>query len=91
MNEHASAAAAVQKKIATIFEGNLNVQVPAIESDLFDTGVLDSVTFVDLLLHLEREFGVKCSLEDLDLENFRSIGRIAAFICSSGAAKGCAA
>jgi methoxymalonate biosynthesis acyl carrier protein len=91
MNEHANRVAAVQQRIATIFEASVNLQVPAVESDLFDTGVLDSVTFVDLLLHLEREFGVKCSLEDLDLENFRSIGRIADFICSSGAAKGCAA
>lgn len=62
--------------------------MPAFDTDLFDAGVLDSLAFVELLLQLEREFGVTTSVEDLEPENFRSIDSIAGFV---GARTGAAA
>jgi len=41
--------------------------------------VLDSLAFVELLLHLEREFGVNTSV-DLEINNFRSVDRIADYV-----------
>jgi methoxymalonate biosynthesis acyl carrier protein len=70
----------LRERIASLFSRTLNLDVPSVESDLFDSGVLDSLAFVDLLLALEREFGVTTSLEDLELDNFRSIARIADFV-----------
>ena len=91
MSASESGMAVVTARVVSIFTTNLGLPAPAIDADLFDTGVLDSVTFVDLLLHLEREFGIKCPLEELELDNFRSIGRIVNFIQSAAAAQGCAA
>jgi acyl carrier protein len=56
------------------------VEVPTVDTDLFETGILDSMAFIELLARLEQEFGTKCSMEDLDIENFRTVTRIAAFI-----------
>ena len=68
------------ERIASMFSGALNLEVPSVETDLFDTGILDSLAFVELLLQLEREFGIKTSVDDLEMENFRSIARISEFV-----------
>lgn len=67
-------------RINAIFANALNLETPSPDIDLFDTGVLDSLAFVELLLQLEREFGVTVSLDELEIDNFRSIGRIAEFV-----------
>ena len=70
----------LQDRIAVLFLKEMNLEVPSPDTDLFETGVLDSLAFVDLMLHLEQEFGVTISVESLELDNFRSIARIAGFI-----------
>ena len=68
------------ERIAGVFASALHLDVPSFDTDLFETGVLDSLAFVELLVQLEREFGVTTSVDDLEAENFRSIACIAAFI-----------
>lgn len=70
----------LRERIAGLFASALHLEVPSFDTDLFDTGVLDSLAFVELLLQLEREFGVTTSVDDLEAENFRSITTIAAFV-----------
>ena len=70
----------LREQIASLLSGTLNLDVPTVDTDLFETGVLDSLAFVDLLLALEQRFGVTTSLEDLEVDNFRSIARIAEFV-----------
>jgi methoxymalonate biosynthesis acyl carrier protein len=71
---------ALADRIGRIFFDTLNIEAPSIDADLFETGVLDSLAFVELLLRLEREFGLAISVDDLEVENFKSIARIAEFI-----------
>ena len=72
----------LRERIAGVFSAALHMDVPAFDTDLFDTGVLDSLAFVELLLQLEREFGVTTSVDDLEIENFRSIDSIADFVAT---------
>ena len=58
--------------------------VPSSDTDVFETGLLDSIGFVELLAALEQEFGFVVQLEDLEVENFRSVRAIAAFIDGNG-------
>jgi acyl carrier protein len=76
----------LRERIAAVFSGPLHLEVPAFDTDLFETGVLDSLVFVELLLQLEREFGVTTSVDDLDVGNFRSIDCIADFVHARGGA-----
>jgi acyl carrier protein len=78
--------ATVQRRIADWFLESLNVEIPSPETDLFETGVLDSLAFVELALHLEQEFGVKITLEQVEIDNFRSVERIATFLVNGHAA-----
>ena len=70
----------LREQITTLFSGTLNLDVPSIDTDLFETGILDSLAFVARLRALERRFGVATSLEDLEVDNFRSIARSADFV-----------
>ncbi len=70
----------VRERICSIFGSALQLEVPSVEADLFETGILDSLAFVELLLQLEREFDVTTTVEDLEIEHFRSIERIAAYV-----------
>jgi len=80
-----SDATTVQRRIARWFLESLNLEIPSPETDLFETGVLDSLAFVELMLHLEQEFAVKITLEEVEIDNFRSVERIAAFLNGGGA------
>lgn len=68
------------ERLTKLFLEQMNVEVPSVETDLLETGVLDSLRLVELLMHLETEFGVVVSVEDLEIDHFRSIARIADFV-----------
>ena len=70
----------LEARIARFFQASLNVDVPSHDTDLFETGALDSLAFVELVLLLEREFGVATAVDDLEVDHFRTIGRIAEFV-----------
>lgn len=72
--------ATVETRISHILAASLQRDVPSVETDLFETGAIDSLAFVELLLHLEREFGLKVTVEDLEIDHFRTIRRIAEFV-----------
>jgi acyl carrier protein len=70
----------IQGKISTLFSEVMHVDVPSVKTDLFDTGILDSQKFVDLLLHIERSFHTQINIDDFEIENFRCIEKIASLI-----------
>ena len=70
----------IEQRLGRIFEEQMQLAVPTADTDLFETGGMDSLSFVELLLVLDRDFGIHVSLDSLELDNFRSIARIAHFI-----------
>jgi acyl carrier protein len=70
----------LERNISDIFEQQLHLRVPSADTDLFESGSLDSLSCVELLLQVEVEYGIRIPLQDLELSQFRSIGRIAGFI-----------
>jgi D-alanine--poly(phosphoribitol) ligase subunit 2 len=68
------------QQIFLFFYEKLNVNVPSKETDLLETGILDSLGLVELLVYLETTFGMKIILEKIEFDNFRSITKIAEFI-----------
>ena len=67
-------------RLKKIFSEKLLVEVESPDTDLLESGILDSMAFVELLLNLENEFGFQVAIESLDIENFRSISRIAELV-----------
>jgi acyl carrier protein len=71
---------AVTDRVQRLFVETLNVEVPSPDTDLIEGGLLDSLALVELLFALEREFAVTIALENLDIDTFRSVRRIAEFV-----------
>jgi methoxymalonate biosynthesis acyl carrier protein len=69
-------------QVARFFPAQANVEAPAPDADLFEAGILDSLAFIDLVVFLEQEFGLRISPDELEPENFRSITRIADFVAA---------
>jgi acyl carrier protein len=55
------------------------------KANLIEEGILDSMMFVDLVLFIEERFGVVAELEDLELEHFATVARIARFVAERSA------
>jgi acyl carrier protein len=70
----------VQARLSALFSEVMQLEVPSVETDLFDTGILDSQKFVELLLHIEQSFHMQINIEDFKIENFRCIKQIASLI-----------
>lgn len=72
-----------QAELLRLFSDKLNIMVPSMTTDLFESGVMDSQKFVELLLHIEEEFNTQISVEKFEIDNFRSIAKMASLICST--------
>jgi len=52
------------------------------EDDLMESVGLDSIQILEVVVGLEEDFGVPFEDADFDIENFRSVAAIAAFVRS---------
>lgn len=79
-----AAAEGLSSRVSAIIREALSIEVPSHDTDLIQTGLLDSLALVSLIAEVERELGLELPLDDLDVEQFRSVERIAAFIAAVG-------
>lgn len=70
----------IEACVRRILRDDLHLEPPDDQSDLIDSGLLDSLSFVELLYQIENRFGVRAAVEELDLDDFRSVARIAGFV-----------
>ena len=54
----------------------LSAEVPSDDTDLIESGLIDSLAIVTIIAETEQEFGVEFPLDDLDVNEFRSVERI---------------
>jgi acyl carrier protein len=70
------------REIQSFLLETLSIQVDSEETDLLETGVLDSVAQVNLLLYLEEHFRLHLPMENLEIDSFRSVANIAELVAS---------
>jgi D-alanine--poly(phosphoribitol) ligase subunit 2 len=78
----------LSQRIRKILAHRLHLEIPEQNADLFEAGVLDSLGLVDLINELEREFGFRVPVGQLNIEEFRSLDRIEKFVEQSQSAQG---
>ncbi len=71
------------ERIRKILSSVLNIDAPEEGTDLIETGLLDSLALVSLILELETEFGLSVSYDELEIDNFRTLESIAQFLSDS--------
>ena len=64
-------------RVRLLIREALSVEVPDDDVDMIDAGLLDSIALVSMIAEIEHEFELELPLEDLDVDQFRSVDKIA--------------
>jgi D-alanine--poly(phosphoribitol) ligase subunit 2 len=73
---------AIIGRLGALFSESLHIEAPSADTDLFETGILDSLQLVELLLQIEQRFGFQIKIDDIDLDDLRTLARIARLIAA---------
>lgn len=58
------------------------------EADLFESGIVNSLFAVQLMTFVEKTFAIEVGMDDLDMENFKSVKATAAFVMRKDGRRG---
>jgi methoxymalonate biosynthesis acyl carrier protein len=72
----------IEDSLMAFLKNSLSIDIQSSEHNLIEEGVLDSLMLVDLVLYMEQAFEVSPALEDLEIENFASVSRMADFVAA---------
>jgi acyl carrier protein len=67
-------------RLRAFFSDKLSVEVSSVDADLVKTRILDSLALVELFAYLEKEFETEISFDDIEIEDFHSIAKIAEYV-----------
>ena len=81
-----AADAAIVERLGVLFAQSFHIEVPAPDTDLLESGILDSFQFVELLAQLEQDFGLRLRIDDIELDDLRTLERIARMVAAAPAA-----
>ncbi len=71
---------AVIEQLRALFLERFHIDVPSLDTDLLETGMLDSLQLVELLLQIEQVFGLRISIDAIDLDDLRTLSRLARLV-----------
>jgi len=59
-----------------------SINIPNLDDDdnLFESGIVNSLFAVQLMTFIEKTFALEVGMDDLDIENFKSLNATAAFV-----------
>jgi D-alanine--poly(phosphoribitol) ligase subunit 2 len=66
--------------LTRLFRERLNLIVDSPDEDLFESGLVDSLSLVGLIYELEQQYGIKIDVLELDFEELQSLRSIADFV-----------
>ncbi|MGW7533078.1 phosphopantetheine-binding protein [Amycolatopsis sp. NPDC054798] len=74
------AAGEITAELTDFFTAATAGNTPGPDEDYFALGLVNSLLALELVALLERRFGVEIGVEDLDLDNFRTMNRVTDFV-----------
>lgn len=77
--------ATLVRNLTALFRDKLFIDVPSADTDLISSGLIDSLQLVQLLLHIESELGHRIALDEIELDDLRSVARLAGAISAKTA------
>jgi D-alanine--poly(phosphoribitol) ligase subunit 2 len=77
----------LEARIADLIRDALQVEVPAADADLIESGLLDSLAVISLITEIEAAFSFELPLDEFDIESFRSVARMAELVSAHTAGK----
>ena len=59
---------------------NVNLQELDDDFDIFAAGLVNSLFAIELMTFLEKAFSIKVTMDDLDMENFKTVNSTGRFV-----------
>ncbi|AFU02519.1 hypothetical protein O3I_022820 [Nocardia brasiliensis ATCC 700358] len=60
--------------------GSMAARELGADEDIFALGLVNSLRSLEIVVHVEQSYGITVEVEDLELDNFRTAARAAAFV-----------
>lgn len=67
-------------QLTELYADTFHAEAPSPDTDLLDGGVLDSFQFIALLVAIEQRFGASIDIDRFELDDLRSLTRIARLV-----------
>ena len=73
-------AAQIKEIVREFISTSINLANWKDDENLFDSGLVNSLFAVQLMTFIEKTFAIEVGPEDLDIENFKSLNAMTAFV-----------
>lgn len=70
----------VRETVTRFLLSSINIANLKDDDDLFESGIVNSLFAVQLMTFLEKNFVMEIGMDDLDIENFKSVNATTAFV-----------
>jgi len=78
----------VKETVKRFILSSINIEHLNDDDDLFESGFVNSLFAVQLMTFIEKTFAIEVGMEDLDIENFKSLNAAAAFVVRKNEERG---
>jgi acyl carrier protein len=78
----------VKETVKGFILGSINIRHLGDDDNLFESGVVNSLFAVQLMTFIEKTFAIEVAMDDLDIENFKSLNAAAAFVARKNGGPG---
>ena len=70
----------IEQTIRRFLSGSINIPELKDDDNLFDMGIVNSLFAVQLMTFIEKTFSLEVEMDDLDIENFKSLNAATTFV-----------
>ena len=78
----------VKESVKRFILSSINIAHLGDNDDLFESGIVNSLFAVQLMTFIEKSFAIEVGMDDLDIENFKSLNAAAAFVARKNGLRG---
>jgi acyl carrier protein len=71
---------AIKASVKGFLSRSINIASLDDDENIFETGIVNSLFAVQLMTFIEKTFAIEVAMEDLAIENFKSLNATAAFV-----------
>jgi methoxymalonate biosynthesis acyl carrier protein len=74
------AASVIKETVRNFIVSSISIKGLKDDDDLFESGIVNSLFAVQLMTYIEKTFGIEVGMDDLEIENFKSLNATTDFV-----------
>jgi methoxymalonate biosynthesis acyl carrier protein len=78
----------IKETVKRFIMSSINIAQLGDDDDLFESGIVNSLFAVQLMTFIEKNFAIEVGMDDLDIENFKSLNATTAFVVRKNGQQG---